>query len=125
MKIKYLDKEHLPPNINGKLIENEVLTNSKSEEYTLEEFINMVNNANFNIVNYFFALEKNNEEATINKIALASELAEMILIKDWSKDIKIYKKENATITEYTPEAQDIFNKLYDEFLNIIEANKIK
>jgi hypothetical protein len=60
---------------------------------------------------------------TINKIELASELANNELESSWGDSIQILKDENAEVLEYTDEAQDIFNDLYDKYLNIIEMCK--
>ncbi len=70
---------------------------------------------------------------TINTIELASNLAE----RDLSNFIGMMSEEqydkkfpNGTYIEndeelsYTKEAQDLFNKFYDEFLTLIELSKI-
>jgi hypothetical protein len=64
-----------------------------------------------------------NELITINKLELASDLAHKKLIANWSDSIKIYVDENAVITNYTDDAQDIFNLYYDEYLTLIESCK--
>jgi len=64
-----------------------------------------------------------NELITINKLELASELANAKLEREWSESIKIYEDEFAGITTYTDEAQDIFNEYYDEYLTLIESCK--
>jgi hypothetical protein len=64
-----------------------------------------------------------NELITINKLELASELANRKLEANWSDSIKIYEDEEAGITNYTDEAQDIFNEYYDEYLTLIESCK--
>ena len=63
------------------------------------------------------------ENITINKLELASELADRELQSEWRDSIKIWKDETACITVYTEEAQDIFNELYDEYLSLIESCK--
>ena len=60
---------------------------------------------------------------TVNIIELASELASERLHEDWENSIKIYKDDNADVLEYTDEAQDIFNDLYDKYYSIIEKTK--
>jgi len=65
----------------------------------------------------------NNELITINKIELASELANMKLEINWQDKIQIYVDEEEGITTYTEEAQDIFNDYYDDYLNLIESCK--
>jgi len=62
-----------------------------------------------------------NENIEINKLELASELAHIKLLDNWSESIKIYEDEDAGITNYTDEAQDIFNEYYDDYLNLIET----
>ena len=62
-----------------------------------------------------------NENIEINKLELASELAHIKLVDNWSDSIKIYEDDTAGITNYTDEAQDIFNELYDDYLNLIES----
>lgn len=61
---------------------------------------------------------------TINIIELASELASERLHEDWVYSIKIYKDNDAEVLEYTDEAQDIFNDLYDKYYSIIENTKV-
>lgn len=57
----------------------------------------------------------------INKIELASELASEKLIANWNESIKIFEnEEDDECTNYTDEAQDIFNNYYDEYLTLIE-----
>jgi hypothetical protein len=63
------------------------------------------------------------ELITINKLELASELANMKLEKEWLDRIQIYVDEEEGITTYTEEAQDIFNDYYDEYLSLIESCK--
>jgi hypothetical protein len=59
------------------------------------------------------------EKLTINVLELASELAHIELIKDWSESIKIYEDEEASIITYTEEAQDLFNEYYDKYTDLI------
>jgi hypothetical protein len=61
------------------------------------------------------------ENITINKLELASELAHQKLVANWSESISIYEDEEASITVYTEEAQDIFNEYYDNYLTLIES----
>ena len=61
----------------------------------------------------------------INRLELASELAHIKLLDNWSESIKIYEDENATVLNYTDEAQDIFNELYDDYLDLIESTEVK
>lgn len=56
----------------------------------------------------------------INVVELASELASIKLIDNWSESIKIYEDEDADELTYTENAQDIFNEYYDEYLTLIE-----
>jgi hypothetical protein len=63
------------------------------------------------------------DDVTINIIELASELAHMKLINEWNESIKIYEDEEASITVYTDEAQDIFNELYDDYTDLILTTK--
>ena len=63
------------------------------------------------------------ELITINKLELASELANAKLEREWSDSIKICEDEFAGITTYTDKAQDIFNEYYDEYLTLIESCK--
>ena len=65
-----------------------------------------------------------NELITINKLELASELANAKLEREWSESIKIYEDDDdGEMTIYTDEAQDIFNQYYDEYLTLIESCK--
>lgn len=60
------------------------------------------------------------DNVTLNKLELASELAHQKLVEKWDERIQIYEDETAGITNYTDEAQDIFNDYYDEYLTLIE-----
>ena len=65
------------------------------------------------------------EVIKINKLELASELAEIRLVNGWSDSIVIYIMDDPNgDTYYTEEAQNVFNRLYDEFLGLIEKCKI-
>jgi len=68
----------------------------------------------------------NEHEITINKIELASELADMkiahnIALGDYTYD-EIYEESEAEMS-YTDKGQDEFNELYDHYLNLIESCK--
>jgi hypothetical protein len=63
------------------------------------------------------------ELITINKLELASELANTKLKREWRDSIQIYVDVQNNITTYTEEAQDIFNLYYDEYLSLIESCK--
>jgi hypothetical protein len=65
------------------------------------------------------------ENVLINKLELASELAHKQLINDYTHTFQIYEDENAGITNYSEVAQDIFNELYDEYLELIDSLTIK
>ena len=64
------------------------------------------------------------EVIKINKLELASELAEIRLVNGWSDSIVIYNGDPNGDTYYTEDAQSVFNRLYDEFLELIEKCKI-
>jgi Mg2+ and Co2+ transporter CorA len=61
------------------------------------------------------------ENITINKLELASELANLKLQSEWRDSIQIFEDETASVTVYTEEAQDIFNEYYDNYLTLIES----
>jgi hypothetical protein len=61
------------------------------------------------------------ELITINKLELASELADLRLKSDWNQSIQIYVNEEADELTYTEEAQDIFNEYYDAYISLIES----
>jgi hypothetical protein len=63
------------------------------------------------------------EDITINRLELASELANRELEDNWRDSIKIYKDEEAGVTVYTEEAQDVFNDLYEKYDRLIEYCK--
>jgi len=63
------------------------------------------------------------ENITINKLELASELANLKLQSEWRDSIQIFEDETASVTVYTEEAQDIFNEYYDNYLTLIESCK--
>lgn len=60
---------------------------------------------------------------TINSIELASELAHEDLYLHWHDTLKIYDESDESETTYTEEAQDIFDSLYDKYMNIIDNCK--
>jgi type I site-specific restriction endonuclease len=56
----------------------------------------------------------------INILEVASELANKEVEKHFNFDSsKIYNSVTDTMTEYTEEAQDIFNQFYDEFYDLL------
>jgi hypothetical protein len=59
----------------------------------------------------------------IDVLELASELAHIELVEKWSDSIKIFEDEQAGITHYTDDAQDVFNDLYDKYFCLIESLK--
>jgi Mg2+ and Co2+ transporter CorA len=61
------------------------------------------------------------ENITINKLELASELANLKLQSEWRDSIQIFEDETASVTVYTEEAQDIFNEYYDNYLTLIKS----
>lgn len=62
----------------------------------------------------------------INIVELASELASYELEENWCRSIAIWKgDEDDECIEYTDEAQDIFNDLYDKYYTLIENYSIK
>ena len=63
------------------------------------------------------------ENITINKLELASELANLKLQSEWRDSIQIFEDETASVTVYTEEAQDIFNEYYDNYLTLIESDE--
>lgn len=65
-----------------------------------------------------------NEQVTINKVELASELAHEKLVKNWSSTIQIFEDECDGESHYTDEAQEIFNEYYDIYYQIIELKKV-
>ncbi len=65
------------------------------------------------------------ENITINKLELASELAQYMLVQEWEdRPENIYVEEDNGDTRYNSEAQDIFNHYYDVFETIIEKCKL-
>ena len=78
-----------------------------------------------NLLNGITKTNNKMENVLINKLELASELAHRKLVENWYESIQIYEDEYAGITNYTDEAQDIFNELYDEYLQLIEELTIK
>jgi hypothetical protein len=59
---------------------------------------------------------------TINIVELASELADLELQNNWHDSIQIYEEDEEE-TSYTPEAQDIFDDLYDKYYDLIQSAK--
>lgn len=60
----------------------------------------------------------------INKLELASELAHIKLLQNWKETIKIYEDEHGAISNYTDQAQDLFNEYYDEYIQLIDSCEI-
>lgn len=58
---------------------------------------------------------------TINKIELASELANNRVVDEMAKTSDIYEQHTNGDTHYTEQAQDLFNEWYDYYLSIIES----
>lgn len=65
------------------------------------------------------------EDITINKLELASELAERRVYEHfkYSTPEAMYENPYDGITSYTEEAQGIFNEWYEYYLDIIEECK--
>jgi hypothetical protein len=67
----------------------------------------------------------NTHEMTINVVELASQLAAAHLERVHTDRIEIWEDyDEDGNSEYTEEAQDIFNDLYDEYYALIESTKI-
>lgn len=67
-------------------------------------------------------LDKGGKKAdAINSLIMevASDFAHKELEDNWRDSIKIYEDEGASITNYTEEAQDIFNEYYDIQMDIL------
>lgn len=62
------------------------------------------------------------EEIRVNILELASELAHRELVEDYKYSFPIYKDEEEF--QYTEEAQDVFNDLYDKYFTFVEQFKI-
>jgi hypothetical protein len=61
------------------------------------------------------------EKAIINRLELASELAHRMLVMEWKdRSESMFNDPKAGITEYSDDAQEIFNHHYDTILEIIE-----
>jgi hypothetical protein len=65
------------------------------------------------------------ENVLINKLELASELANKQLINDYTNTFQLIDEDTTNGIKYTEEAQDIFNELYDEYLQLIDSLTIK
>jgi hypothetical protein len=65
------------------------------------------------------------ENVLINKLELASELAHKQLINDYTNTFQLIEEDTTNGIKYTEEAQDIFNELYDEYLQLIDSLTIK
>lgn len=65
------------------------------------------------------------ENVLINKLELASELAEIKLLENFSDTMQIYNYADPYAITYTEEAQNIFNEYYDEYLELIDSLTIK
>jgi hypothetical protein len=65
------------------------------------------------------------ENVLINKLELASELAHKQLINDYTNIFPLIEENTTNGIKYTEVAQDIFNELYDEYLQLIDSLTIK
>ena len=65
------------------------------------------------------------ENVLINKLELASELAHKQLINDYTNIFPLIEEDTTNGTKYTEVAQNIFNELYDEYLQLIDGLTIK
>jgi len=65
------------------------------------------------------------ENVLINKLELASELAHKQLINDYTNIFPLIEEDTTNGIKYTEEAQDIFNELYEEYLQLIDSLTIK
>ena len=65
------------------------------------------------------------ENVLINKLELASELAHKQLINDYTNTFQLIEEDTTNGIKYTEEAQDIFNELYEEYLQLIDSLTIK
>ena len=61
------------------------------------------------------------ENVLINKLELASELAHKQLINDYTNTFQLIEEDTTNGIKYTEEAQDIFNELYEEYLQLIDS----
>lgn len=66
----------------------------------------------------------NEHNVLINAVELASELASIELDEGWGDTIVIWNDEEDGVLNYTEEAQDIFNDLYDKYMSMIESTKV-
>ena len=73
--------------------------------------------------------ENNTSDVLVNQIELASELANRAMIDELMGNGKINEEDEVYITEsngdtrYTDEAQDVFNRWYDYFYDVIDKNR--
>ena len=65
------------------------------------------------------------EKITVYKIEAASELAQLFLeLKYQNSDINIYNSDEFEEFQYTDEAQDEFNEIYDIIETYLDNNKL-
>ena len=73
--------------------------------------------------------ENNTSDVLVNQIELASELANRAMIDELMGNGKINEEDDVYITEsngdtrYTDEAQEVFNRWYDYYFDIIDKIK--
>lgn len=63
-------------------------------------------------------------EIKINILELACELAHRDLVRMVENESDLFEDPTAGITNYTEDAQEEFNELYDYYYTIIEKNKL-
>lgn len=63
------------------------------------------------------------ELITINKLELASELANQKVIDKCNGLVQVFEEDDNGDTHYTETAQELFNEYYDHYLEMIESCK--
>lgn len=78
------------------------------------------------MVNVYLKLNYKDMDITINILEVASELAHSVVCKQFNYDsFNIYESVTDAVTNYTDEAQELFNEWYDYYYDFLLDLSIK
>lgn len=78
------------------------------------------------MVNVYLKLNYKDMDITINILEVASELAHLVVCEQFNYDsVNIYESVTDAVTNYTDEAQELFNEWYDYYYDFLLDLSIK
>ena len=78
------------------------------------------------MVNVYLKLNYRDMDITINILEVASELAHSVVCEQFNYDsVNIYESVTDAVTNYTDEAQELFNEWYDYYYDFLLDLSIK